>query len=195
MTFFCAPAFATLAVTSQDFTVILLGQKWAPAGPLLCVFAIRGIANSVERTQGWLHVAAGRPDRWMRWGVFSAGCHLLALIAGLPFGAMGVAIAYTVAMFCLFVPALVYAGSPIGIGVREVLSATGPQMASAIIAATFGLTMQRLFLLELSELPRLIVSIPICVATYLAMVLGVFRMTDPLKIASSLLRDWGPLKR
>jgi PST family polysaccharide transporter len=195
MTFFCAPAFAVLAVTGQDFAVILLGQKWAPAGPLLCVFAIRGIANSVERTMGWLHVVAGRSDRWLRWGVFSAACHLVALTAGLPFGAMGVAIAYTVAMFCLFVPALVYAGRPIGIGVSDVLSAIGPQMGSAIIAVALGLTMQRLFLREFSELARFIVSIPICVTTYLAMVLGVFRITGPLKLASSLLRDFGPLKR
>ena len=195
MTFFCAPAFAVLAVTGQDFAVLLLGQKWAPAGPLLCVFAIRGIANCVERTLGWLHVVAGRADRWSRWGVFSAVFHLLALAAGLPFGAMGVAVAYTVAMFCLFVPALVYAGQPIGIGVRDVLAATGPQMISALIAVAFGLAMQQLFLLDLSELARLVVSIPICVATYLMIVLGVFRMTGPLKLASSMLQDFGPLKR
>jgi PST family polysaccharide transporter len=116
-------------------------------------------------------------------------------MAGLPFGAMGVAVAYTVAMFCLYVPALVYAGRPIGIGVRDVLSATGPQMASGIITVVFGLAVQRLFLLEFSELARFIVSIPICAAAYLAMVLGVFRLTGPLKLASSLLRDFGPLKR
>ena len=195
MTFFCAPAFAVLAVTGQDFAVLLLGQKWAPAGPLLCVFAIRGIANCVERTMGWLHVVAGRADRWSRWGVFSAVFHLLALAAGLPFGAMGVAVAYTVAMFCLFVPALVYAGQPIGIGVRDVLSATGPQMISALIAVAFGLAMQQLFLLDLSGLGRLVVSIPICLAMYLVVVLGVFRMTGPLKLASSMLQDFGSLKR
>jgi polysaccharide transporter, PST family len=195
MTFFCAPAFAVLAVTGQDFAVLLLGQKWAPAGPLLCVFAIRGIANCVERTMGWLHVVAGRADRWSRWGVFSAVFHLLALAAGLPFGALGVAIAYTIAMFCLFVPALVYAGQPIGIGVKDVLSATGPQMTSALAAVAFGLAMQHLLLLDLSELARLIVSIPICAAMYLVMVLGVFRMTGPLKLASSMLQDLGPLKR
>jgi polysaccharide transporter, PST family len=195
MTFFCAPAFAVLAVTSQDLVVLLLGQKWAPAGPLLCVFAIRGIANVVERTMGWLHVVAGRSDRWLRWGVFSAACHFVALAAGLPFGAMGVAIGYTVAMFCIFVPALVYAGRPIGIGVVDVLSATGPQMSSAIISVAVGLIMQRLFLVEFSELARLIVSIPICVVTYLAIVLGIFRTTGPLKLASSLLREFGLLKR
>ena len=194
LTFFCAPTFAVLAVTGQDLVVILLGQKWAPAGPLLCVFAIRGIANSVERTMGWLHVVAGRSDRWMRWGVFSAACHLVALMAGLPFGAMGVAIAYTVAMFCLFVPALVYSGRPIGIGVNDVLSATAPQMASAVIAVAVGLAMRRLFLLESSELLRLIVSIPVCLTIYATIVLGVFRLTAPLKLASSLVRDFTPLK-
>jgi PST family polysaccharide transporter len=195
MTFFCALAFTLLAVTGQDFTVLLLGQKWAPAGPLLCVFGIRGIANSVERTMGWLHVVAGRADRWSWWGVFSAACQLVALMAGLPFGPMGVAVAYTVAMFCLFVPALTYAGRPIGIGVGDVLTATLPQMSSAIIAVAFGLMMQRLFFLEFSELARFVVSIPICTATYLAMVLGVFRMTGPVKLAASLLRDFAPLKR
>lgn len=189
-TFFCAPVFAALAVTGQDFAVLLLGQKWAPVGPLLCVFAIRGIANSVERTMGWLHVVAGRSDRWMRWGVFSAGCHLVALMGGLPFGAMGVAVAYTIAMFCLYVPALVYAGQPIGIGVRDVLSATGPQMVSALVAVAFGLAMQRMFLLEVSELARFIISIPICVGAYLVIALGVFRMTGPLKLAHTLMRDW-----
>ena len=195
MTFFCAPTFALLAVTGQDLVVVLLGQKWAPAGPLLCVFAIRGIANSVERTMGWLHVVAGRSDRWMRWGVISAVCQFVALMAGLPFGAMGVAVAYTIAMFCLFVPALVYSGRPVGIGVSDVLSATVPQMASAVIAVAFGLTIQRLFLLECPELVRLFVSIPVCVTIYAAMVLGVFRVTGPLKLASSLLHDFSPLKR
>lgn len=195
LTFFCAPAFAVLAVTGQDFVVLLLGQKWAPAGPLLCVFALRGIANCVERTMGWLHVVAGRSDRWMRWGVFSAMCQLVALAAGLPFGAMGVAIAYTVAMFCLFVPALAYAGRPMGIRVTDVLSATAPQMVSALVAAACGFLVQQFFMHELSEIVRFIASIPICVGVYLALVLGVFKITGPLKLALSLLRDLGPPRR
>jgi PST family polysaccharide transporter len=195
ITFFCAPAFGVLAVVAQDFAVILLGQKWAAVGLLLCVFAMRGIANSVERTMGWLHVVLGRSDRWMRWGVFSAACQLAALAAGLPFGAVGVAVAYTVAMFCLFVPALVYSGRPIGIGVIDVLASIGPQIMAAIISVAVGFAMQRLFLLEVSHLARLIVSVAICVITYLVMVLGVFRITGPLKLVSALLHDFGLLKR
>jgi PST family polysaccharide transporter len=117
------------------------------------------------------------------------------LAAGLPFGATGVAIAYTLTTFSLFVPALVYSGRPMGIGAGDVLSATAPQMAAAMVAVALGLTIRQVFLLDSSEVTRLIVSIPVCATTYLAIVLGVFRLTGPLKLASSLLRDFAPLKR
>ena len=98
-------------------------------------------------------------------------------------------------MFCLFIPALLYARSPVGIGVKDVLSTTGPQMGSAIIAVVFGVIMQPLFL------PRIIRASK------------VYRLHSdlrgdlpddatrpiqnkwPLDLASSLLRDFGPLKR
>jgi PST family polysaccharide transporter len=194
VSFFSAAVFATLAVTGQDFVVILLGQKWAPAGPLLCVFAVRGIANTIERSMGWLHIAAGRSDRWMRWGLFSAGCQLAALIVGLPFGLMGVAIAYTIVMFGLFVPAVAYSGRPVGIGVKDVLSVVGPQTAAGLSAVAFGLIVQQVFLVDFSQLTRFFVSATICLAIYLTVAVGIFRVTGPLQLAFSLLRDFGPAR-
>jgi len=179
-----------LAVTGQDLVVLLLGQKWAPAGPLLCIFAVRGIAHCVERTMGWLHVAAGRADRWMWWGVYSAVFQLLALAAGLPFGVTGVAIAYTIAMFVLFVPALVYAGRPVGIGTKDVLQAIGPQTVAALTAVAVGFLVQQEFLGELSQFMRVFVSAMVCAAAYFAVVIGVFRVTDPLRLVFSVLRDF-----
>jgi PST family polysaccharide transporter len=178
-----------LAVTGQDFVVILLGQKWAPAGPLLCIFAVRGIANTIERSVGWLHVAAGRSDRWMRWGFFSAVCQLVGLIVGLPFGLIGVATAYTIVMFGLFVPAVVYSGRPVGIGVKDVLSVVGPQTAAALSAVALGFVVQQVFLVDFSQLARFFVSVPICLAIYLTVAVGIFKVTRPLQLAMSLLRD------
>ena len=194
LTFFSSMAFAMLAVTGQDFVVILLGTKWAPAGPLLCILAVKGIAQSVERTMGWIHVAAGRSDRWMRWGIFSAVCQLVALGVGLPFGITGVAIAYVIATFGLFVPALAYAGSPVGIDSKDVLRAVGAPMTSALIVVAFGFGLQQLLLSGFSPLVRFLISAPFCLATYLAVVVGVFRITDPLRLAFSLVREFGPLQ-
>jgi PST family polysaccharide transporter len=189
LSFFSVLAFAILAVVSQDFVVLLLGQKWAPAGPLLCIFAVRGIAQSIERTMGWLHVAAGRADRWMRWGVYAAIVQLLALAAGLPFGVTGVAIAYAIAMFGLVVPALVYSGRPVGIHTSDVLRAVGPQMIGGLIAVTAGFLVQFEFLADVSPLLRIFVSGMVCLLTYLAVVAGIFRITAPLQLAFSVLHD------
>jgi PST family polysaccharide transporter len=194
LSFFSAPAFAILAVTGQDFVVLLLGQKWAPAGPLLCIFALRGIAHGVERTMGWIHVAAGRADRWMWWGACSAVFQLLALAAGLPFGVTGVAIAYTIAMFALFVPALVYAGRPVGIGTRDVLQAVGPQTVASLVAVAVGFVVQLEFLGELPQFMRVFISGMVCLAAYLAVVVGVFRITGPLHLAFSVLRDFRAIR-
>src|SRR5581483_1453575 len=124
--------------TSRDIIVLLLGKKWASAGLLLSVLAFRGIPHSVERTLGWLHVTAGRTDRWARWGLFAACVQFCALLCGLPFGPTGVAIAYTSAMFMLFVPALAYAGRPLGIGAADVLRAIWRQLFAAVTAAGVG---------------------------------------------------------
>lgn len=194
LTFFSMPAFAVLAVTGQDFVLLLLGQKWAPAGPLLCIFAMKGIANVVERTLGWLHVAAGRSDRWMRWGFFSAIFQLSALLAGVPFGLAGVATAHALATFCLFVPALVYAGQPFGIGVRDVLRAVGPQMVAALCTVAIGYTIQRMVLADFSQLARFLISVPTCGVVYLLIAVGLFRVTRPVQIAFSLLRDFMPAR-
>ena len=194
LAFFSSAAFAVLAVTGQDFVVILLGSKWTPAGPLLCILAVRGITQSVERTMGWLHVPTGRSDRWMKWGVFSAICQLLALFAGLPFGPTGVAITYTIATFCLFVPALAYAGRPLGINVADVLRAVGPQIASGLIVVAFGFTLQQLFLTGLSPIPRFLISVPVCTCAFIVVAAGVFRVTGPLRLAFSLFRNFSSVR-
>jgi PST family polysaccharide transporter len=131
----------------------------------------------------------------MRWGIFSAGCQLIALAAGLPFGVVGVTIAYTVTMFALFVPALVYAGRPVGITIGDVLRATAPQTIAALVAVALAFSIQEAFLQEWPRLLRIPVSSLICVTAYLAVVVGVFRITRPLQLAWSLLRDFGIVRR
>jgi polysaccharide transporter, PST family len=193
LSFLSMLAFAGLAVTGQDFLVLLLGEKWEPAGPILCIFAVRGIAHVVERTLGWLHVAAGRSDRWMRWGVFSAIFQLMAVFAGIPFGLAGVATAHAIATFCLFVPALVYAGRPVGIGAKDVVRAVGPQMVAALATVAIGLTVQRLYLTDYTQVARFVLSVAICVSVYLTIAVAVFRVVGPLRLAVSLLADFSSL--
>jgi PST family polysaccharide transporter len=187
LTFFAAPAFALLAVTGQDLVVLLLGNKWAEAGAILSILALRGPAHVVERTLGWLHVAAGRADRWRRWGLVSCAALLVALLCGLPFGAIGVAASYTVFMYLLFVPAILYAGRPLGIRGADLYRTVGPQLIGALLVALVGFALRGTAFADSSPLMRLLALTAICGSLYIAiMVLG-FRMTKPLNVAASLI--------
>jgi polysaccharide transporter, PST family len=188
LTFFAAPAFAVLAVVGQDLVVLLLGPKWKAAGIILSVLALRGPGQVVANTHSWLHVAAGRPDRWRHWGVLSCGFTIIALLCGLSYGAIGVAASYAVLVYIIMVPAILYAGQPLGIRTKDVLATVGPQVVCALATAAFGFALRRTLFDDVSMLFRLVVLSLLCSAFYLAvMVLG-FRMTKPLTVAASLLR-------
>jgi len=188
LTYFAAPAFAILAVAGQDLVVLLLGPKWQSAGTILSVIAIRGPAHVVERTLGWLHITAGRPERWRNWGVLNCIATLVALGCGLPFGALGVATAYAVLTSLLFIPALVYAGKPLGIRIGDILRTVGPQVVTALGTAAVGFLVRHTLLQGASPLVGLLALSTLCGALYLATMTFVFRETRPLTLAASLLR-------
>jgi PST family polysaccharide transporter len=188
LAFYAMPAFGLLAVSSRDLIVIVLGAKWASAGVLLSVLALRGIPHSIERTAGWLHVTAGRTDRWMRWGIFAAAAQLVALMCGAPFGPMGVAVAYVVPMFALFVPALVYAGRPLGISRRDVINVLWRQLVGAMAAVGIGFLLRSTLLADTAPLTRTTLLIVTYVFSYSLVVVGMFGIRSPLSTARLLIR-------
>jgi PST family polysaccharide transporter len=186
--FYAMPAFGLLAVTSRDVIVLVLGKKWASAGLLLSVLAFRGIPHCVERTLGWLHVTAGRTDRWARWGVFAACVQFCALLCGLPYGPTGVAVGYATAMFALFVPALAYAGRPLGIGANDVIGAVWRQFLGAITAAAIGFLLRFTVLGEMGPVARTAVLAAAYLAVYVAIVIGVLRVLSPIRAMRALVK-------
>jgi polysaccharide transporter, PST family len=188
---FCAmPAFGILAVTSRDVLVLALGEKWAPASVLLSILALRGIPHVIDRTVGWLHAAAGRADRFMRWGLISTIAQLVALFVGLPFGTMGVAWSYVVCTYILFVPAIAYSGAPFGIGVGKVLRVVGPQMIGALAATALGFVLRSTVFAETGVVLRTILLVASFSVVYLLIVLGLFRVRTPLQVCRSVLQSY-----
>jgi PST family polysaccharide transporter len=188
LTYFAAPAFVILAVIGQDLVVLLLGTKWRAAGAILSILALRGPAHIVERTHGWLHITAGRPDRWRHWGVLNCILTIVALFCGLPFGAIGVAAAYAVLTYAVFVPSIIYGGKPLGIGIGDVFGAVGPQIVTALGTAAVGFMLRYTLLANTPPLARLLSLGILCSAFYLGVIALAFRMTRPLTVAASLVR-------
>src|SRR6266481_446522 len=187
--FFVMPTAAILSVTAEDVTVLLLSEKWRAAGSLLNIIALRGIFQVIEGSQGWLHLSIGRADRWQNWGIVTLVVQVVALLGGLPFGATGVAVAGVITSLLIAVPSISYAGRPIGIGAALVMRAVGPQLIGAISAAVGGWWLQTTALTDCSSLVRILLSTSFCACMYLVIVVGLFRLTEPIKVAGSVVQD------
>jgi PST family polysaccharide transporter len=184
------PTAAILSVTAEDPTVILLGEKWRAAGLLLSIIALRGIFQVVEGSQGWLHLSIGRADRWRNWGIVSVVVQVVAVLGGLPFGgAAGVAVAVVMSSLLIAVPSICYAGRPIRIGVALMIRPVGQQLIGAIRTAAGGWWLQTTALTDCSSFVRICLSTGFCISIYLIIVVGLFRLTEPVKVAVAIVQD------
>ena len=188
LAFFVMPAAAILSVTGEDATVMLLGDKWRAAGSLLRIIALRGIPQVIESSQGWLHLSIGRADRWRNWGVVSLVVQIVAVAGGLPYGTTGVAVASVIASLLIAIPSVNYAGRPIGVASSLVLRAVGPQVIGAISATAGGAWLQMTVLAHCSSLVRMLASTGVCTCIYLVVTVGLFRVTEPMRIARSVVQ-------
>jgi O-antigen/teichoic acid export membrane protein/glycosyltransferase involved in cell wall biosynthesis len=125
---------AGLTLAGKDLIRLLLGPGWEPAGRIFTFFGPGIGVMVIYHTHGWIHLSAGRPDRWFRWGVVEFIVTCLLFVAGLPWGPVGIAIAWTVSFWVLTIPALWYAGKPIGLPVSTVLAVVWRYLVASLVA-------------------------------------------------------------
>jgi len=125
---------ADLTLIGKDLIRLLLGLGWDSAGRIFTYFAPGIGVMILYGTHGWIHLSLGRADRWLRWG-FVEWMVTIALFLGLlHWGPEGIAAAWCLSFWILFIPAMYYAGKPIELGVWSVLS----NIWRYIVASLFG---------------------------------------------------------
>jgi PST family polysaccharide transporter len=192
LSFFLMPTAAILSLTARDVVVILLGDRWRPAGAVLAIVALRGIFQAIEGSQGWLHLSLGRADRWKNWGIVTGLVQVVAVLCGSPFGIEGVAVATVAVSAVLALPSISYAGYPAGIGASVVVRATGRQLIGSVICLVVGCAFQLTALQHVSSLSRALALTCLAVGTYLLVVVGLFRLYGPLEVAARHVRQQFP---
>ena len=116
----------------KDIIRLLLGPNWGTAGLIFTFFAPAIGIMMVNGVHGWIHVSLGHADRWLRWGIFEWVVTISLFFAGLPWGPQGVAVAWCVSFWVLTLPAIWYAGRPIGLGVGPVIAVIWRYIAAAL---------------------------------------------------------------
>ncbi len=126
-----------LTLTGKDLIRILLGPGWGEAGQIFTFFAPGIGIMLVYGTHGWIHLSIGRADRWFRWGIVEWTVTIMLFLIALPWGPQGIAVAWCVSFWILTVPAMWYAGKPIGLGVAPI-DCSGMEIHSGFAVSGVG---------------------------------------------------------
>lgn len=85
------PAVIFAICTANRLVPLLLGPRWDAAVPFFVWFGIGALLTPINASTNWLFISQGRAAQEMRWNVIAAGIAIGAALAGLPWGATGVA--------------------------------------------------------------------------------------------------------
>jgi PST family polysaccharide transporter len=96
-------------VGAGDWVIeIVLGDQWTEAGPYLSWLALLVFSQPISNSTGWLFISQDRTDDMFRWGLIGSGLAIASFVVGLWWGALGVAIAYSVSGLVLRTPILLW---------------------------------------------------------------------------------------
>jgi len=188
-----------ITLVGKDVIRFLMGPGWEEAGRIFSLFGPGIGVMLLYSTHGWIHLSSGHPDRWFRWGLLESICTIGLFVAALPWGPSGIALAWTVSYFVLFVPAIWYAGTPINLPVSAILHAVWKIFAASTAAGLGTALLLTGFLPRVAGLPgalgaltRLVVISSLFFALYVVMVVLLHRGLGPMNLSLKLIRDVMP---
>lgn len=189
---------ADLTLVGKDLIRLLLGPSWEEAGRIFTYFGPGIGIMFLYYSHGWIHLSIGRADRWFRWGIAEFVFTSLLFILGLPWGPVGVALAWTASSWILVIPAFWYAGKPIGLGIGPVFAAVWKYVLASLLSGTASAVIIRAtpsFVAlpwEAEALLRIVSISVLFVALYLGVVILLHGGSAPLLQIAGLLKEMVP---
>lgn len=115
------PLMTLLALKAGWFIRLIYGPGWEGAVPLFQILCLSGLGQGIYSAAGYLFVAVGRTDRQFRAGLVVSLILAGSYLAGIPWGAQGVALAYTAGFLACLPVYLYYAYATVGLPLRSAL--------------------------------------------------------------------------
>jgi O-antigen/teichoic acid export membrane protein len=125
---------ADLTLVGRDLVRLLLGPKWEEAGRIFVYFGPGIGAQLIYSTYGMIHLSIGTTARFLRWGFIEVTATLALFVLALPWGPVGLAVAWTASYWLLLMPAFWYAGRPIQLGVGAIIGAIWKFVLASLLA-------------------------------------------------------------
>ncbi len=102
------PIVAFLFVAAEKAVLVFLGGQWVDAVPIFRALGPAAFIGTFNVATGWVYVSLGSTRRQFQWGLFATAVTVLAYLIGLPWGPIGVALAFSASLVVLRLPSVLY---------------------------------------------------------------------------------------
>lgn len=127
------PAMGLISLHSDYFVLVVFGENWIEAAPIISIFCFSGMLASINSLLGSIIISQGRIDLIMKEAYLKRPAIILGIVIGLNYGVIGVAIGKLCADFFNFGVTLFQARSAIKVKVSKQLYALSSAATGLIL--------------------------------------------------------------
>jgi O-antigen/teichoic acid export membrane protein len=187
------PMGAFLIMTSDWLVLLVLGEQWIETGYIFAALGVAIFTQPIGNSTGWLFISQNRTHHFLRWGFIGSGTAVASFIIGLPWGAFGVALAYSLIGLLVRKPLLIWYVTRQGpIRPMDFLRVAAPHalVAVAVAAALGGF---RLFGPACGPMSGLLsaaaICLPVALGTLAALPGGRAALQDAAQVVAGFRRN------
>ncbi|ROQ63871.1 O-antigen/teichoic acid export membrane protein [Rathayibacter sp. PhB152] len=132
--------YSSMVGLASPLVQVILGEKWMPVVPILQALAVSGIFRAMGQVPYWIFVSLGLTGKQFTIYLISQPVVVLAILIGVPWGGLGVAIGSSIGYLLFWFIQMWWAGrsSPVSTG-PLILSGLGIVAVLGVPAACAGL--------------------------------------------------------
>jgi PST family polysaccharide transporter len=164
-----ATIFAVAAGLAHPLVAILFGPDWAGVAPIFVILAVGGIFRSIQQIAYWAYLAQGKTGAQLRMIVVTRPIMIVIILAGVPWGPIGVATGHSVAYFLFWIVSIRHMGKHTGIDTAPLIR--NALIAVVLVCAPAGVVAFAVSLLPVGALAAVGLAL-VAVAVYLALVVA-----------------------
>jgi O-antigen/teichoic acid export membrane protein len=143
-----------------DFIIpLILGNQWIEAIPIFKLLALGGMIQPITGQSGIVMIASGNSKRYLNWQIFYSICLVISFFIGIRFGVLGLAMAYAIAEFVLFIPGLMHNYNDTFIKPQNIISGLAFPFLICIVTTVIVFGLKEQFILEESILQHVLIAL------------------------------------
>jgi PST family polysaccharide transporter len=139
------PAAALVIVTADWVVELLFGPGWIESAPLIAFFALAAVYQPSLIASGLLFLTQDRPRDMFHAVMIDSAISIASILAGLPFGAIGVAGSFAVTGLVVRLPVAFWLAARRGpVILSDIYKAVAPSAFAALVVGGFGWCLHRI---------------------------------------------------